>query len=128
MEFSHDFDRVPGVVVITITGSASAAAYTASIDALRRHTRFEPGMPIISDVSGLDVAPFSTAEARRLGQLVHATDLAWGTAARAVVAPDNLAYGLARAAQSAADPDGDRMTVVRSFDEAVTWVGDRKPS
>ena len=38
--------------------------------------------------------------------LVHATDVEWGTPARAIVAPGDLTYGLARAAQSAADPEG----------------------
>ena len=126
MEFVHDFDCVPGVVVVTISGSASAAEYLASLDALRRHSRFEPGMPIISDVSRVDATPLSTSEARRLGEVVQATDLEWGTRRRAVVAPANLSYGLARAAQSAADPEGERMTVVRSFDEAVAWVQARQ--
>ena len=127
MEVSRDFDRVPGVVVVTISGGFSETAYVASLHVLRRHPRYELGMPIITDLSSLDGSVSSTSEARSLGLLINTTDTDWGTTRRAVVAPANLTYGLARAAQSAADPDGGRMTIVRTFDEAVAWVLGRPP-
>jgi hypothetical protein len=125
MEFAHDFERVPGVVVITITGLANPADYAAGLAALRRHPRFEPSMPIITDLSDLDVTSATASEARSYGEMAAAADEEWGTSARAVVAPTNVAFGLTRAAQSAADPGGTRMAVVRTFDEAVAWIRER---
>lgn len=79
-------------------------------------------MPIIVDISGMDATGITTDEARRLGRELERFDDLMGTRRHAIVAHQTTLFGLARAAQSAMDPDGERSFVSRSLPEAVAWL------
>jgi hypothetical protein len=117
------FDDSNFDLVIRIGGELTLEALLESRRRLFEEPRLRPGMAVLFDYSEADARLLTVDDIRRAAGETQTMRL--GLRAVAVVAADDLTFGLARMFGSFArsdDGDGEARTVVRTVGEAEDWL------
>lgn len=120
-----EFDSELNIAVARPRGAFSIDYALSWAPALLSDPRHSPGMHHIYDLSAVDSAGVAFEQMHVLADAIRARESVGG-ALVVYVAPDDLAFGLARMFLGIVDADHPaRRTVVRSMEEALLWITER---
>ncbi|HZR97022.1 MAG TPA: hypothetical protein VFA56_15105 [Gaiellaceae bacterium] len=115
-------DIVDGTVVVSTFGTADTAAFGRLLDDVLDHPSFEPGMPLLFDHSELAVGGLTPYDVRGIAESLLAREKQLGAGRKAMVAPSDAAYGLARMFAVYAETERLRLQAFRDRASAATWL------
>jgi hypothetical protein len=121
VEYEIDFFDVSGLVVLTTFGPADRAGINRAVGDVVSDPCFCPGLGILIDHSALDAAPLTAADMTAIALNLAFLKGRLRTSRLAVVAPTDLAFGLARMAEQMAMDIVTRRTF-RTRAEALMWL------
>jgi hypothetical protein len=123
MAIDYRIDSTRGIIFTTATGTLTNQELLAHKQRLQRDPLFHAGMPQLSDVRGverLDVTPDG------IGQFVQhdATNAGALEPSRlAIVAKEDVVFGMARMYQARTSRYRPNVGVFRTIEEATNWLG-----
>jgi hypothetical protein len=119
----YQIDRIQGIVFTRCHGTVEAADMWSFADRLRRDPAFDVNQRQLIDLTEM-VGMTASFEAIRNFATNRNGDPFSGHSRRAVVAPRNLAYGLARMYEALREgKEQGRFRVFRTMAEALDWLG-----
>jgi hypothetical protein len=119
MAMNYRIDQALGLVVTRIWGTFTNDDLRDGLSRLMADPRFDPEHRSLVDMR--DVAEI-TVDTPVVAQTAR-TPLFTSDAQRAIVAPSDHAYGIARIYAAYAEHDGCAVHVFRDFGEAERWLG-----
>ena len=120
MEHVFEFGGFPQDVTVTATGLARVSEFRQLFGQLCDDPRFEPGMRILLDLSGLDTSTVSIVE--EIGDTLGELEYRCEGCAIAVLAKSSLTTVLTRAAKLGQSTPRLVVWVVCSRAEALAWL------
>lgn len=123
MPFTYRIDSERGVVYATATGTVTDDDVTKLKADIAADPAFRPGMVELSDLRGIEDLQVSPEGISRFAMMdqQHADDQA--DFKLALVANEDLVYGMARMYQMSTGPNPQQVSVFRSVEEAEAWLG-----
>lgn len=119
MAFEYRIDPLRGIVFATGRGSLTAAEIESVLRRIRRDDQFRSDLPALIDLSGVANLDVSAAEVRDVAR----NDPFGPGSRRAIVAPTDAVYGVARMYQMLRDDVGEEIEIFRTTPEARHWLG-----
>jgi hypothetical protein len=121
---SYSIDEQRRLVEVWASGVVTAADIRALQDRGRRDPQYDPRMAIVFDLTAASKLEWSADDLR----MIAATSPAHPSACRALVAGDDVAFGLARMLQTftSLGGHGDNVRVFRHIAEARAWALSRQ--
>ena len=119
---STKIDAKAGVVVNTVSGKLTAAAFTATLRALIDNPEFQPGMGIVWDLRRGTVIGLKADEIKGVVYYVANRVEARGRGRLAIVVSQDVDYGIGRMFAAYAEQIGIERRVFRDLEEAVHWA------
>ena len=119
---STKIDAKAGVVVNTVSGKLTAAAFTATLRALIDNPEFQPGMGIVWDLRRGTVIGLKADEIKGVVYYVANRVEARGRGRLAIVVSQDVDYGIGRMFAAYAEQTGIERRVFRDLEEAVHWA------
>jgi len=128
MTFEIDFSPLPDYVLIKTEGEASVEGFENTLKTLVGSPQWRPGAKQLLDHRGLDFAPLSTEDIRRIEHLIYQYRTRLGNGACAFVVKGALAFGMARTYENVV---GNQIhgasRVFYEIDEAIGWLKGSNP-
>jgi len=119
MPAEYQIDRAKGIVFSRAHGVTTAADYTAHGQRLRADPDFRPDHRQLWDLSGITKSNVAFDELSEMARI----DIFAPTARRAVLARNDVSFGLARMFQMLRETKGETgIRVFRDRDEAMRWL------
>ena len=113
-----------GIVVTTWKGKVSNADLISAYTKLFEDPAFQPGFHELLDVSEADMVEVSGEGLRKLELFIESqTPDSVGEFKTAVVAPEDLSFGLARMYGFYSDDSSEAVRVFRDSEKALDWLG-----
>jgi hypothetical protein len=119
---STKIDAKAGVVVNTVSGKLTAAAFTATLRALIDNHEFQPGMGIVWDLRKGTVVGLKADEIKGVVYYVANRVEARGRGRLAIVVSQDVDYGIGRMFAAYAEQIGIERRVFRDLEEAIHWA------
>jgi hypothetical protein len=121
----HTIHEDLGIVVSTWTGPASDSELVSRCRELYEDERWRPGFHEVVDLREAGMAEVSGSALQALAEMVdsYAEGHAFKTA---IVAPENLPFGLARMYEAYALESPESVKVFRELEDALEWIGIRQ--
>jgi len=107
------------LVFTTVQGDIDLAAALDHTDRLRAHPDFDPAMNQLFDMRAVGQISLTADDLRTIA----AANVLGPGVRRAVVAPTDLSFGVARQLEFFLTPAGHEVQVFRDIDEARQWLG-----
>lgn len=107
------------LVLSTFSGELTDADVVGAASLIRSHPDFDPGFSEILDYSGVTAASVSTSVVQELSRRESLYNLA---SVHAIIAPQDVIFGLARMAQVFGEKTKPNVVVVRSMEEAREFL------
>ena len=121
MEYKIEFRR--NYFLALTSGVAEVKGFGEVLNAIFEHESWKPGGSFVTDHSGLDVSLIGAEDVRVIASVAREQRSKFGVAKHAVVAPQDLTYGLTRMWSAHIGDETEVATAVfRSRKEAVEWV------
>lgn len=109
--------------LVTTTGPADPDVYEKSLDAIFNHPDWRPGHCYIYDHTLLDASKLTKADVERIAEIARVRRTRYGVRKSAVVAPNDVEYGIVRMWMVYAEDETKIPTnVFRTLDEAIDWL------
>ena len=122
MEIDIDVRADRGYCLVVIRGPLEPSGIEAGVSRLVVDPAFRPGLPTVFDLSATELGHL-TPHAISSIHIVNARYASRrGEARVALVAPDDLRFGVARMIEALGTSENLRMQVFRDFDTAVAWA------
>jgi hypothetical protein len=117
---NHSIDTQLPLVYTVFSGDVNNADFVEHLRSLRADPRFDSSMPELVDLRGVTAVSVTSAMIPASARWpLHSP-----YARRAVVAPTDLLYGLARMYQSYRDDTGQaQLQIFRTLPPALEWLG-----
>ena len=125
MPISHHV-RPDGIVVIERTGTITSEQEDVSLQERMNDVRVVPGMLVLVDARGLRGGA-STQVIHHLAAIARATTEFLNCGALALVVASDLQHGMARMYMALTDLSHPNTRLFREFDEALSWLKQRRP-
>jgi hypothetical protein len=120
-----NYEIVPreNYLLVTTSGPVDTDDYAECLDAIFNHPDWRPGYAYIFDHTLLDASKLKREDVDRISEIARTRRGKYGVGKSAVVAPNDVEYGIIRMVMVYAE-DGDRIptNVFRTLDEAVDWL------
>jgi hypothetical protein len=123
LPIQHRVDRKYGVVLAWGEGVVSDDELLAFVQRTANDSEFRSGMHELIDLRRVDTSALSTRSLRRTAELFAAFDTGPAQGRVAIVAPEDLAYGLSRMYQAFRGEDAVELMVFRDMIDARKWLG-----
>ncbi|HUH85037.1 MAG TPA: hypothetical protein VLX85_10525 [Stellaceae bacterium] len=111
-----------GVIVLRYRGSVDFSEIRFAFDELVQTPGFREGLKLVADFRESET-PLSGAQVRNLADHASLTDARWGSTKWAIVASNDVTYGLARMYQTLTSDYRVVTRVFRNTAEADDWLG-----
>jgi hypothetical protein len=108
--------------VVSLEGSLSDPDLYEAFSALWLAPDYDPGLDELVDLTGVTGVGVTAAGLRRLADTSEALHRGTPAVRVAIVAPDNLLYGLSRMYEGFASASPSEHRVFRSFGDARAWL------
>lgn len=118
MPFALEIDSSRRLVSMTYFGTLSDDDLLESARQVREDPAFEPDFDLIMDARKVDKLTMRSGIVR---EIAGRNPYGHGSR-RAIVAPDNTVFGVARMFEMSRPEQGDDLRVFRSWDEAIEWL------
>jgi hypothetical protein len=117
-----EFREAERLRVVLIEGAIGDADLYEAFSALWLSPDYDPGLDELIDLRGVTGLGVTSSGIRRLGET--SLELHRGTPAVrvAIVAPDNLTFGLSRMYEAFVEESNSEYNVFRSLEEALSWL------
>jgi hypothetical protein len=123
MPITTEIDDPGGYALHTFNGKPTVEEILDSAAVRVKLPGYRPEMPVIWDLRNVDLTDFSTLDIRRVASGIFSTQEERGSDYKvALVADDDLAYGLSRMYAVYADQLPLNATVFRTMEEALEWI------
>jgi hypothetical protein len=119
---SITLDQNLGVVVVRYSGTVDYAEICDALDQMVRLPGFRAGLRLVADFRD-STTPLSGEEVRNLARYAKGVDSKWSTTKWALIASNDLTYGLARIYAAQTDDYQVTSQVFRDAREADDWLG-----
>jgi hypothetical protein len=111
--------------VVVVEGALGDVDVYETFSTLWLAPDYDPTLDELVDLSGLSGLGVTTSGIRRLGETSVQVHRGSPAVRVAIVAPDNLVYGLSRMYGAFAEESGSEHRVFRSLEEAMAWLKQR---
>jgi len=112
-------DKERRLVMSTWSGVVTRAEAFAHQENLRKHPDFDPSFSQLVDLSHVTRMEFTGEDVQRFAL----DTIFWPNSRRAILAPADLTFGLARMFEMLRDTVGEKgIRVFRNLDDALEWV------
>jgi hypothetical protein len=124
MAISYTIDEARGVVFITWVGTASEADVVRTHRRLYESEQWKPGFHQIVDVQKAQPGDITIDSLRELASLIesYVSGKCEGFKT-AVIAPEDVLFGLARAYEAVSEESPENVMVFRERASALDWIG-----
>ena len=125
MPISYEIDTDANCVFMNYSGIATDDELVECVVKLRADPRLKSGMPALVDMRDVTSMKITTAGIRRMLAITRPSNEARGDARTAVVAVEDLSFGVARVAALIAESQGatPKIEVFRDMASARKWLG-----
>ena len=127
MPLDHQVDEEENVLVSRATGVLDAATLLSHMENVRSEARLRPGFRSFVDLSGADLCQLDANTVRRAAEVTRGFDRGQEPVRVAVLAPTDVAFGLARMYAALVESLQREVRVFREADAARAWLGIAKP-
>ena len=125
MPFFYKIDKPRRLVMSTAAGVLTKAEVLSLQDQLRKDPDFDPTFSQLSDLTHVTGMDITGADMRELAARTAFSP----KSRRAVIASNDLAYGLARMFEQFRETKGDRgIRVFRKLEDALDWIVGKRES
>jgi hypothetical protein len=121
MSHSIKLNETLGVIVLRSTGSMDFTELRSVLDELVRIPGFKEGLSLVIDFRGS--TPVTAAEVGKLADYARRTDAKWGITKWAIIAADDLTFGLTRMYMALTEDYQVTTKVFRDARNADDWLG-----
>jgi hypothetical protein len=119
MPFFYKIDKERKLVMSTAAGELTKADVLLLQDQLRKDPDFDPNFSQLSDLTHVTTMNITGAEMQELAERTAFSP----TARRAVIARNDLAFGMARIFEQMRETRGDvGIRVFRKLEDALNWI------
>lgn len=119
----YEIHRGDDFVELVTHGDGDAAVFQALLREALEHESWKPGTSLLIDHSDLNAGPLTVREMATLADMIDAARAALGSSRMAIVAPNDLEFGLGRMWQVFVENRWDGKSMLfRSREEAVRWL------
>jgi hypothetical protein len=123
VEYGFEFSVEPPLVTVTATGEGDAATIIRLNRELAADSRFRPGMPILTDLTGLDTRALTGSQMSEVGRSYRRFLEEADGSPIAIVVSNPATFGVVRMGESyAGGPDPDLHRIFYSLVEATSWL------
>ena len=119
MPYSHEIDRVQGVVLSRLWGVLTGDEIDEHRRQIRTDPAFDPGLRYVVDMRAVTVLAYTSSRVRHAAATQHFR----GGQRRAIVAATDEQYGVARMFSTFAALEGEVVEVFREWPPAAAWLG-----
>jgi hypothetical protein len=124
MPVTFEFRPDQSVVITTHEGLVPDAEFLSAYTSLFENPQFDPTYDLLVDLRSADSSARSTEALKAFAEFIQSRYEAVETRPRvAVVAPQNVSFGLARMYGSFSDPVQWEFRVFREISDAFEWLG-----
>jgi hypothetical protein len=110
-------------ILVTTSGLADPAVYEESLEEVFNHPDWRPGHSYIFDHTLLDASKLTKADVQRIAEIARVRRSKYGVKRSAVVAPNDVEYGIVRMWMVYAEDETQIPTnVFRTLEEAEAWL------
>ena len=120
-------DEKFGVAILKPPERILAADVKALLEEMLAHPAFRPGTPSVWDLSGVDVSRLDPRSMTGVTQFLLDSSGERGQARVAFVAPEDVAFGIARMFEVLSSVPHLDTGVFRELDEALSWASQGRP-
>jgi hypothetical protein len=110
-----------GVIVFRAKGSVHVAELVQALDDMVLIPGFKAGLSLVADFQG-SVTPLTADDLRGLAAYAHRSDTMWGQTKWAILASNNLTFGLARMFMALTSMHQVTSHVFHGVIEAADWL------
>jgi hypothetical protein len=129
MAYTYEIDRRRNFVRIIVTGRDSVADILRRMREISNDLRFSPGMDVLNDFTGVTDLNLSADDIDGITKLQKALDDLIGGGRQAIVADQDLIYGLGRMYETLAEGRVSmKIRIFRQLREAEAWLGIDRPA
>ena len=119
----YEIHRRDDFIEIVTHGDGDAAVFQAILTEVLTHQDWKSGTPILVNHSDLNAGPLTVREMSTLADMMAAARVELGTSRMAILAPNDLEFGLGRMWQVFADKKWDGTSkIFRGRENAVSWL------
>ena len=119
MTIESEVIKSKGLVVTRVKGKMKLDEFESSQWALKENPDFDPSFDHLFDMSGVD--DIDDVSAQNIKRIAHIRIFS-PTSRRAVIAPDDLTYGLSRMYEVFSKANDSNLGVFRNREDAVNWL------
>ena len=122
MEIDIDVRAQQGYCLVVIRGPLEPTGIETGVARLVADPAFRPGLPTVFDLSSTELGHLTPKSISSIHTINARYATRRGQACVALVAPDDLRFGVARMIEALGTSENLRMQVFRDFDAAVHWA------
>ena len=124
MTILHTINEEHGIVLSSLVGAIADADLLPSYKQLYENKRWKPGFHEIVDLRDAQMDGVTGEGLRRLSSLVEGYIAGKCDGFKtAVIAPEDLPYGLARLYEAVSEESPENVMVFRDLNQALEWIG-----
>lgn len=122
MSITYKIDERSGIILTTARGVLTEEDLINHKKSMASNPKLKPGMAELSDVRGVSRVDISPAGMKKLVAIDAAHSDLLKDYRLAIVASDDLVYGLGRMYEMMTAGNNPNVQVFRTFDEAMQWL------
>lgn len=122
MEIEIDVRADQGYCLVVIRGPLEPSGIESGVARLVADPAFRPGLSTVFDLSLTELGHLTPQSISSIHGVNARYATRRGEARVALIAPDDLRYGVARMIEALGTSENLRMQVFRTFDDAIAWA------